>query len=246
MEFIVHHSTAGSNSYQIIKDGRPGYGTSLAQALFPKSGPPFQFAEINSKCFHAGSAEYGDYNGYGPGFEVERLGPGQNDLTEWEDLTEDQAHWVGEANRWLESEWGIPNIQYRGPRFSPWQADFNGHVSHWDLHPNDDGLSFDEWDRVTKVKKPEEPKPYFYVEEMGMIWENVDVPLPKDGNTVSKRFMKRVGTGLVPCSQVEVYVDATHGVPYFAGGNTFTILRQVQICAQAQKSAQSILTGPVQ
>jgi len=132
MRMVVDHWTAGVNSYAICKD------RGLCQFLLPKVGVPWQFAEVDAKCWHAGSAAYGNYNGDGPGIEVERMGG-------HEPLTADQTHWLGRINAWLESEWGVPNVHYWGPRF-PWQgADFHGHVNHAQIHPNDDGLSPEEW-----------------------------------------------------------------------------------------------------
>lgn len=142
MQMVVDHDTGGTNSYGVCKMGRPGYRTGLCQILLPKEGVPWQFTEIDAVCYHAGSTQYGDYNGSGPGLEVERFHD--------EELTDDQAHWLGEINRWLESEWGIPNVHYWGPQF-PWhQADFHGHVNHSDIHPNPDGLTPEEWDRITE------------------------------------------------------------------------------------------------
>lgn len=146
MLWAVYHDTGGSNSYQICKDGRAGYGNSLCNVLFPKAGTPWQFGPMNAVTYHAGSpsdydhdGDSDDYNPYGPGFEVERF--------QGEPLTSDQVYWLGQVGRWLESEWGIPNVQYRGP-FG--EADeptlFRGHVNHRDLHPNPDGLSPEEFD----------------------------------------------------------------------------------------------------
>lgn len=150
MQFVVHHDTAGTNSYNICKWGRDGYQTSLCQILLPKVGVPWQFCEIDSLCYHAGNAQYGDYNPYGPGFEVERLG-------HEEALSPDQVHWLHEINAWMSSEWGVPNVQYRGPQFG---ADgFHGHVNHSDLHPNPDGLTYAEWDLVTGAAEPEPKLP---------------------------------------------------------------------------------------
>jgi hypothetical protein len=141
MWMVVDHDTGGVNSYNVCKNGRPGYDAGLCQILLPKVGIPWQFCEIDAICYHAGSAQYGNYNDDGPGFEVERL--------QGEPLSPDQTHWLGEINRWLAAEWGVPNVHYWGPQF-PWrQADFHGHVNHRDIHPNPDGLSQAEWDAVT-------------------------------------------------------------------------------------------------
>jgi hypothetical protein len=143
----IGHSTGGTNSYDICKNGRGGEGASLCQILFPKVGPPTQFCEINAVCWHAGSRTYGDYNDDGPGYEVERRWIEAEQR--WEELTDDQSHYTGEFVRWLASEWGVPDSHYWGPRLPYHQANFHGHVNHADVHPNLDGFTQDEWDRLT-------------------------------------------------------------------------------------------------
>lgn len=142
MFMAVDHDTGGTNSYEICKWGRQGYNAGLCQILLPKIGVPWQFCEIDAICYHAGSSQYGDYNPYGPGYEVERL--------QGEGLSPDQIHWMGEINRWVASEWGLPNVHYWGPQFPPWGANFNGSVNHRDIHPNPDGLSLEEWNLITQ------------------------------------------------------------------------------------------------
>jgi len=132
MWMVVDHWTAGVNSYDICKN------RGLCQFLLPKVGVPWQFAEVDAVCWHAGSLQYGNYNDDGPGLEVERLGG-------HEPLTADQTHWLGRINAWLASERGVPNVHYWGPRFAWHAADFHGHVNHAQVHPNDDGLSCEEW-----------------------------------------------------------------------------------------------------
>lgn len=139
MQFAVHHDTAGTNSYSICKYGRAGYNNSLCNVLLPKIGAPWQFAPIDSLTYHAGSAQYGDYNGFGPGFEVERL-------SHDEPLSEDQFFWLGRIGVWLATEWDLPNLQYRGAHGGA--IGWRGHVNHSDLHPNPDGLTFAEWDAI--------------------------------------------------------------------------------------------------
>jgi len=157
MYMAVEHDTGGANSYNICKWGREGYNAGLCQILLPKVGTPWQFCEIDAICYHAGSSQYGDYNPFGPGFEVERF--------QGEPLSPDQAEWMGRIIKWLESEWGLPAVHYWGPQFPWWGADFHGHVNHRDIHPNPDGLSNDEWNRCLGAAGPG-PTP---------------VNLPKDG-----------------------------------------------------------------
>ena len=155
MWMVVNHDTGGTNSYTICKDGRPGYYTGLCQILLPKVGVPWQFTEIDAICYHAGSAQYGDYNPTGPGFEVERL--------QGEDLSPDQTMWLGRIFAWMESEWGMPNVHYWGPRFPPFAAAFNGYVNHSQIHPNPDGLSIEEWDMIhaSAPSPPQGVKPMY-------------------------------------------------------------------------------------
>ena len=113
MQFAVEHFTVGTDSTGI---GDRGY----FHLLFPKVGPPLQFAEIDALTWHAGP-----WNSYGPGAEFERLGYD-------EPLTADQLEWGGRYHHWLSSEWGIPLVHFRGPpdgtRFDP--SEFHGFPDH--------------------------------------------------------------------------------------------------------------------
>lgn len=142
----VDHDTGGTNSYEIVKNGRPDAPSTLANILLPKVGVPWQFCEIDAKVYHAGSSTYGDYNPKGPGIEVERL--------QGEPLSPDQIEWLGKINAWCASEWGLPDIHYWGPQFPWWGADFHGWVNHRDIHPNPDGLSEAEWDEIAAPPVP--------------------------------------------------------------------------------------------
>ncbi len=151
-QWIKHHDTAGTDSYNVCKWGRPGYNVSLCQILIPKVGVPWQFCEINAIC-----ADSGDWNGWGPGIEVERLGASQTENGEKEPLTSDQIHWLAEINLWLQSEWGMPNVMYDGPKFGA--TGFQGHVSHFDIAFNPDGLTVSEWIIVTATGGSDVVKP---------------------------------------------------------------------------------------
>jgi N-acetylmuramoyl-L-alanine amidase len=149
MYMAVDHDTGGTNSYNVCKWGRPGYNAGLCQILLPKVGVPWQFCEIDAICYHAGSAQYGNYNDDGPGFEIERL--------QGEPPSPDQIHWMGRIIHWCDAEWSIPALHYWGPQF-PWrQANFHGHVNHRDIHPNPDGLSSAEWAACTGSGPAPEP-----------------------------------------------------------------------------------------
>ncbi len=151
MQWVKHHDTAGTNSYEICKWGREGYAAGLCQILLPKVGVPWQFCEIDALCYDSG-----DWNPWGPGIEVERLGAGQTFngavLAVKQEATPDQTLWLGRINSWLEAEWGVPNVQYRGAQFGA--QGFKGHVSHFDIAYNPDGLTIAEWDAITATNTP--------------------------------------------------------------------------------------------
>jgi hypothetical protein len=136
MQFSVCHFTAGTHSEGIGKQG-------LFTILFPKVGPPIQYAEINALVWHAGVSPNGTYwNPYGPGAEWERL-------TADEPLTDDQYNW---GAQWLNfnETWGVPKIHYHGPRYYP--GDFRGFINHRDLcSDRSDGLSDAEWDHMVAL-----------------------------------------------------------------------------------------------
>jgi hypothetical protein len=73
--------------------------------------------------------------------------------------------------KWLESEWGIPNVQYRGPHGGA--DNWRGHVNHSDLHPNPDGLTVPEWDYIQTIDSPDDPRKdqdVVFLEENGTYW----------------------------------------------------------------------------
>jgi hypothetical protein len=211
MFMAVDHDTGGTNSYEICKNGRPGYDTGLCQILLPKVGVPWQFTEIDAICYHAGSAAYGDYNPYGPGYEVERL--------QGEPLTDDQATWLGRINAWADAEWGLPNVHYWGPQYGPWQANFHGSVNHRDIHPNPDGLSPTEWASLgAGAPTPDQPRSdVIYREENGKFWEmglgdyvelpqNVGLGAALNGVTVVPiKTIERVAMGLSAQKQADKF-----------------------------------------
>lgn len=139
MLWLKHHDTAGTNSYEVCRWGRPGYAAGLCTWLLPKIGTAWQFCEIDSLCFDSG-----DWNQWGPSIEVERF--------QGEGLTPDQTFWLGRIGVFA-GEHGIPNVQYRGPQFGA--QGFHGHVNHRDIAHNPDGLSPAEWDAVVATSVPE-------------------------------------------------------------------------------------------
>lgn len=136
MRLGVCHFTVGTDSTPI---GDRGY----FNILFPKVGPPIQFAETDAVTWHAA-----EYNPYGPGAEWERLPTGEYvrpGLQRAEPLTADQIVWGG---RWVDhcAEWGIPKVLYDGPRFEVLNLGFSGQVNHGDLSDQrSDGLTPEEW-----------------------------------------------------------------------------------------------------
>lgn len=211
MQFVVHHDTAGRNSYDICKWGRPGYDTGLCQILLPVNGVPWQFCEIDAVCYHAGSNVYGDYNRFGPGLEVERMHD--------EPLSVDQAYWLGQIGVWLDAEWGIPNVQYHGPRGDA--DNFRGHVNHSDLHPNPDGLTVDEWVQINaEVPGPQKEN------------SNVVVYGTKDG-----KWYLGSAYGIAECDGGTAWVHAAGGCPVVKDLDTLSLVGICVTLAKARKAA---------
>src|SRR5262245_13290692 len=122
------HRTAGNDSYNIVKNGVHDAPSTLAQFLVPYDGVPWQFTEVDARCYDSGP-----YNGDGPGIEIESpvtggIIPG-TDLSEFRDLSDSQIHWTGEIFRWLHTEWGIDLDLYDGPRY-PDVRTLTGFVNH--------------------------------------------------------------------------------------------------------------------
>lgn len=110
----VAHFTVGTDSRALIRNN------GLAAFLFPKQGPPFQFAQADSVTAHAC-----EFNRKGCGYEVERLN--------WDEpFTADQTRWVGEVLRWRNAEYGVPLVHYGGPRL-PTDTGFRGIANHGSL-----------------------------------------------------------------------------------------------------------------
>lgn len=158
MQTVKVHCTAGNNSYGICKD------QGLIQWLFPYEGPPWQFAEADAWCFDSGP-----YNGWGPGFEIERpvtgglIRPG---LSEFRDLSDNQVHWLGELVHWLHDEWGFRIDLYAGPRYGC-SADFGGFVNHGDIESQrSDGVTVGEWAAIVGTVAPPVPIPVLVGDEM--------------------------------------------------------------------------------
>ena len=95
------------------------------------------YAFFDALAWHAG-----DWNGYGPGIEVEFL-PGEDDSI----FTSESLASTGSLVRWLHDEWGFPLEYYDGPRIDPVWDGFIAHRSllggdHTDWWPRED------WDQM--------------------------------------------------------------------------------------------------
>jgi hypothetical protein len=161
-QWLKHHDTAGTNSYEVCKWGRPGYRTSLCTILLPKVGAGWQFCEFDSMCSDAGK-----FNVYGPSVEVERFHD--------DDLTPDQIESLRLIGEFAEAEWDIPNVPYRGDRFDA--EGWRGHINHSDFAYNPDGLTVAEWEVITLPAAP--PTPLVEDEDM-TVWLVLEAG-PKQG-----------------------------------------------------------------
>lgn len=121
-QLVVRHYTVGTDSRPI---GMAGY----FNFLISRDGTVTQFAEVDALTWHAG-----EWNGYGPGIEVEYLD--EPDVFTPEALAAAQALY-----RWLEAEWGIEPGQYLGPRI-PTTAGFAGWIDHASLIQTEEHYDF--------------------------------------------------------------------------------------------------------
>lgn len=154
MDTVKVHCTAGYNSYGICKNN------GLIQWLIPYEGKRWQMAEADAWCFDSGP-----YNGWGPGFEIERpvtgglIRPG---LSEFRDLSQSQVDQLHELVWWLRDEWGFSLKLYDGPRYGC-PSTYGGFVNHGDIEPQrSDGVARGEWVMIVGGESPEpvpEPRP---------------------------------------------------------------------------------------
>jgi len=130
MRTHVCHYTVGRDSNSI---GERGY----FHFLIRRNGEIVQYAEIDALTWHVG-----DWNGYGPGTEVEYL-PGEDDMV----FTDAARATCSLLVKWLNTEWGFPLDYYDGDRIAPIYDGFIAHRSvlggdHTDFWPRED------WDRM--------------------------------------------------------------------------------------------------
>jgi hypothetical protein len=157
MDAVKVHMTAGTNSYNIVKNGTTGAPSSLAQFLIPYDGTPWQFTEANAICYDSGP-----YNTYGPGVEIEApvIGPPPpgSDLSEFRPMSASQLDWAGKIFTWLSTEWGFPLELYSGPRFQAYPG-WRGFVNHADLDDQrTDGMTPDQWAQAVHPAPPPTPE----------------------------------------------------------------------------------------
>lgn len=139
MRTVKVHFTVGTDSRALIRN------KGLAQFLFPKVGPPIQFAEVDAYC-----SDSGTWNGDGPGLEFERLSYD-------EALTADQIAAGARVITWLHAEWGFPLTLWDGERVVATDCGFINHGSvlgrgseHAD---HTDGVTRAEWDAMTVTEQ---------------------------------------------------------------------------------------------
>jgi hypothetical protein len=141
MQTVVCHFTVGQDSTGI---GERGYFTFLIR----RNGEVVQFCEIDALCWHAG-----DWNGTGPGIEVEFL-PGVDDQI----FTDAARDACAKLVLWINASWGINLDYYDGERTPMPHLGFIAHRSlaapgadHTDFWPRED------WDQMisgsTKTKE---------------------------------------------------------------------------------------------
>jgi hypothetical protein len=147
------HATAGTNSYNIVKNGVPGAPSTLAQWLVPYDGPPWQFTEADALCYDSPP------NWDGPGIEIERpVVEYHTPLSEFRPLSGSQIHWTGQIVGWLHREWGFPLELYSGPRLQ--FLGFRGFCNHCDMTTQrSDGVNRQEWDQIVAASGGVVPGP---------------------------------------------------------------------------------------
>ncbi len=150
MEIVKVHATAGTDSYDLIKN------TGLAQWIVPLYGTPTQFAPADGLCYDSGP-----YNDDGPGIEIERpvlydengnhLYNDYPRLSLFRSLSYEQTLWTGKIIHWISDEWGVPFDFYQGPRYGATPS-FRGYVNHGDLDPDrSDGITLEEWNAMDEA-----------------------------------------------------------------------------------------------
>lgn len=151
MTTVKCHYTVGRNSDPI---GQQGY----FQWLVSRDGTIRQYAEADAQCWDSG-----EWNGTGPGIEIEYL-PGADDAI----FTDEARAATGELVKWLVDEWGIPPTYYDGPRVDQPHGGFISHRSLIQSEEHNDYWPREDWDTMLAPPAPPPPAPPEEVDdEMG-------------------------------------------------------------------------------
>ncbi len=118
MRAVVCHYTVGRNSDPIGVDG-------YFHWLVRRNGEIVQYAECDATTWHAG-----EWNGEGPGVEIEHYPPDEADI-----FTPAARDACGELVRWLRDEWGFPGDYHDGARLAP--GTWRGFISHRSLQQSE-------------------------------------------------------------------------------------------------------------
>jgi hypothetical protein len=195
METVVAHFTVGRDSTQI---GVNGYFHWLVR----RDGEVVQFAEVDALTWHVGN-----WNGYGPGIEVEYL-PGVDD----EVFTDAARVACGSLVRWLCSEWGFLLDYYDGDRIPPVWRGFIAHRSvqggdHTDFWPRQD------WDLM--VAAPAAVKEHDMVIAVGKTVYGVAIAFLLSGGRVLRTFNGPEGAYGIPTDALDWKAQSGRdAVPY--------------------------------
>jgi hypothetical protein len=179
---------------------------------------------------------------------IEFVGINEDILTDWQ-------CWAGsEVVRQVRDAHGVEVKYDDGADGANDVAPWSGWYAHRAIAADNPPQHFDfidrsEWDRIVAnigtVKTEEEIKPRKKESEM-FVFHNTDKHDPNK-DTATGEYVMRIGYGLVDITAGEAYVWCVLcGVPFQDNCNTLSILRQQQLSARAQKSAQAALTGKIQ
>lgn len=177
VQCVKAHYTVGRDSTGI---GLQGY----FQFLIARDGTVQQFAPVDALCWDSG-----EWNGMGPGIEVEYLPDADGDQI----FTPAAQASCGALVAWLASEWGVPLTYYDGPRLRR-EDGFAGFISHRSLVQSEEHFDYwpqADWDAMTapvhteSVPTPPAPVPQ----------EDDDMKLVHYSVRDDKDPTKEVGTG---------------------------------------------------
>lgn len=200
MATVVAHFTVGRDSTNI---GRAGYFHWLVR----RDGAIVQFAETDALTWHVG-----DWNGFGPGIEVEYL-PGVDDVV----FTDAARSACGGLVRWLNTEWGFPLDYYDGARIPPIWRGFIAHRSvlggdHTDYWPRED------WDRMVAGPAPTPEVPDMSI-QYGRTIYGVSIAFLVSGGRVLRTFTGPEGAFGLPQDALDwKAAGGRDAVPWISAG----------------------------